>query len=47
LLRADAKVAQTRERVGALDGIALFAPLPNVLRERIATQLETSRPATS
>jgi CRP-like cAMP-binding protein len=40
LLRADAKVAQTRERVGALDGIALFAPLPNVLRERIATQLE-------
>src|SRR4029077_17150588 len=34
------KVAQTRERVGALDGIALFAPLPNVLRERIATQLE-------
>ena len=41
LLRADARVAQTRERAGALDGIALFAPLPNVLRERIATQLET------
>ena len=41
LLRADARVAQTRERAGALDGIALFAPLTNVLRERIATQLET------
>ena len=40
LLRADSRVAQTRERAGALDGIALFAPLPNVLRERIATQLE-------
>ena len=40
LLRADTRVAQTRERVGALDGIALFAPLPNALRERIATQLE-------
>jgi CRP-like cAMP-binding protein len=41
LLRADAKVTQTREHVSALDGIELFAPLPNVLRERIATQLET------
>jgi hypothetical protein len=41
LLRADAKVTQTREHVSALDGIDLFAPLPNVLRERIATQLET------
>ena len=41
LLRADAKVAQTRERIGALDEIALFAPLPNVLRERISAQLET------
>ena len=40
LLRADSRVAQTREGAGALDGIALFAPLPNVLRERIATQLE-------
>ena len=46
LLRADAKVAQMRERVGALDEIALFAPLPNVLRERIATQLETVTPRT-
>ena len=41
LLRADAKVAQTRERIGALDEIVLFAPLPNVLRERISAQLET------
>ena len=40
LLRGDSRVGQTRERAGALDGIALFAPLPNVLRERIATQLE-------
>lgn len=41
LLRADARVTQARERIGALDGIALFAPLPNALRERIATQLDT------
>ena len=41
LLRADASVAQKREHIGALDAIALFAPLPNALRERIATQLET------
>ena len=41
LLRADTRVAQSRERIGALDGIALFAPLPNALRERIATQIET------
>jgi CRP-like cAMP-binding protein/predicted MFS family arabinose efflux permease len=41
VLRADAKVAQTRERIGALDGIRLFAPLPNVLRERISAQLDT------
>jgi Cyclic nucleotide-binding domain len=40
LLRADAKVTQSRDRAGALDEIALFAPLTNVLRERIATQLE-------
>ncbi|MDT5104788.1 MAG: hypothetical protein QOI25_2301 [Mycobacterium sp.] len=40
LLRADVRVAQTRERAGTLDEIALFAPLPNVLRERIATQIE-------
>lgn len=39
LLRTDARVAATRERVGALDEIALFAPLTNVLRERIATQI--------
>ena len=41
VLRADAKVAQTRERIDALDEIALFAPLPNVLRERISAQLGT------
>jgi CRP-like cAMP-binding protein len=40
LLRADARVAQTRERIGALDRIALFAPLPNALRDTIASQLE-------
>jgi CRP-like cAMP-binding protein len=40
LLRADTRVAQSRERIGALDGIALFAPLPNALRERIAAQIE-------
>ncbi|WAC89332.1 MFS transporter [Mycobacterium sp. Aquia_213] len=39
LLRTDARVAATRQRVGALDDIALFAPLTNVLRERIATQI--------
>jgi CRP-like cAMP-binding protein/predicted MFS family arabinose efflux permease len=41
LLRADARVAATRQRVGALDWIALFAPLTNVLRERIAIELRT------
>jgi CRP-like cAMP-binding protein len=41
LLRTDARVAATRERAGSLDRIALFAPLSNVLRERIATQLQT------
>jgi CRP-like cAMP-binding protein/predicted MFS family arabinose efflux permease len=41
LLRTDAIVAETRERAGSLDRIKLFAPLSNVLRERIATQLQT------
>jgi CRP-like cAMP-binding protein/predicted MFS family arabinose efflux permease len=41
LLRTDAIVAETRERAGSLDRIELFAPLSNVLRERIATQLQT------
>ncbi|CDO88505.1 MFS transporter [Mycobacterium triplex] len=39
LLQTDARVAATRQRVDALDEIALFAPLTNVLRERIATQI--------
>jgi hypothetical protein len=49
LLRADTRVAQSRERIGALDDIALFAPLPNALRERIATSSKswTSRRPTS
>lgn len=41
LLKTDARVAATRQRVGALDEIALFAPLTNVLRERIATQIHS------
>ncbi|WP_025734887.1 MFS transporter [Mycobacterium genavense] len=39
LLQTDAWVAATRQPVDALDEIALFAPLTNVLRERIATQI--------
>jgi CRP-like cAMP-binding protein/predicted MFS family arabinose efflux permease len=45
LLRTDAKVAATRQRVDALDEIALFAPLTNVLRERIASQIHTAEAA--
>ncbi len=45
LLRTDARVAATRQRVGALDWIALFAPLTNVLRERIAIELYTEEVA--
>ncbi|MEI6254212.1 MAG: MFS transporter, partial [Mycobacteriaceae bacterium] len=40
VLRVDAKVATARERIATLDRIELFAPLPNALRERIATQIE-------
>jgi CRP-like cAMP-binding protein/predicted MFS family arabinose efflux permease len=45
LLRTDARVAATRQRVGALDWITLFAPLTNVLRERIAIELYTEEVA--
>src|SRR5262249_34897422 len=41
VLRTDARVAATRQRLDALDRITLFAPLTNVLRERIASQLHT------
>ncbi|MDG4667936.1 cyclic nucleotide-binding domain-containing protein [Mycobacterium sp. 236(2023)] len=40
VLRTDARVAETRERIEALDGVALFDPLPNSLRDRLASQIE-------
>jgi len=49
LLRADTRVAQTRERIGALDGIALFARYrtPCAKRSRVSWKIWRSRPPRS
>lgn len=41
VLRTDAEVTTARQRVDSIDKVALFRPLPNSLRERIATQIDT------
>ncbi|TRW82803.1 MFS transporter [Mycolicibacterium sp. 018/SC-01/001] len=40
VLRTDARVTAARQRIESLDRITLFEPLPNSLRDRLASQLE-------
>lgn len=40
MLRTDARVTTSRKRIESLDRITLFKPLPNSLRDRLASQLD-------